>query len=110
MDNTAELVRLEEFVDKLLGRYNQLKAEHQNLQQTLQDRDQEIIDLKEEISGLNSKVSDLSEQRSEVGSRVAGLLDRIEQWESEQSPSASDPMDELPGGVQSALFEGNSGQ
>jgi archaellum component FlaC len=96
MENNAELIRLEEFVDKLLNKYNTLKADYLNLQDTLRDRDNECAELKANIENLTS-------ERTEVGSRVAGLLDRIEQWEGEH--------DELPegnedqGGLQSALFE-----
>ena len=35
MDNTTELQRLEQFVDKLLNKYNQLKADYLSLQETL---------------------------------------------------------------------------
>jgi chromosome segregation ATPase len=78
MDNTTELQRLEQFVDKLLNKYNQLKADYLSLQETLRERDAECADLKNNIANLSS-------ERTEVGSRVAGLLDRIEQWESEHA-------------------------
>ena len=73
MDNTTELQRLEQFVDKLLNKYNQLKADYLALQETLRERDAECADLKNNVANLSS-------ERTEVGSRVAGLLDRIEQW------------------------------
>jgi Cell division protein ZapA. len=76
MDNTTELQRLEQFVDKLLNKYNQLKADYLSLQETLRERDAECADLKNNIANLSS-------ERTEVGSRVAGLLDRIVAWESE---------------------------
>lgn len=97
MESNAELQRLEEFVDKLLTRYNQLKADYHNLQNTLQERDNEIVDLK-------SNIEDLSTERTEVGSRVAGLIGRIEQWEDDQGPGeVAETVNE--GGVQGALFE-----
>lgn len=96
MENNAELVRLEEFVDRLLTKYNQLKAEFHALQETLRERDSECADLKSNILGLNS-------ERNEVGSRVAGLLDRIEQWEAEQG-AGSVEKGEAYGSVQGSLF------
>ena len=80
MENNAELVRLEEFVDKLLAKYNKLKSDYYALQGTLQERDAECVELK-------NNISDLSTERSEVGNRVAGLIGRIEQWESEHAVS-----------------------
>lgn len=95
MENNAELIRLEEFVDKLLGKYNSLKADFHSLQDTLRERDNECAELKNTIEGLSS-------ERTEVGSRVAGLLDRIEQWEEEHD---TEERSGDQGGLQSALFE-----
>ncbi len=82
MENNQELVRLEQFVDTLLNKYNDLKARFHALEDTLSERDTECAGLKDEIS-------DLQGQRSEVGSRVIGLLGRIEQWEAEQDEGAA---------------------
>ena len=95
MDNTTELQRLEQFVDKLLNKYNQLKADYLSLQETLRERDAECADLKNNIANLSS-------ERTEVGSRVAGLLDRIEQWEHEHAEGAGERAQH--GGVQGTLF------
>ena len=78
MENNAELVRLEEFVDNLLTKYNKLKTDYHALQQTLQERDAECAE-------LQNNVSHLSTERTEVGNRVAGLIGRIEQWENEHA-------------------------
>jgi chromosome segregation ATPase len=78
MENNAELVRLEEFVDKLLTKYNKLKTDYHALQNILQERDAECAELK-------NNVTNLSTERTEVGNRVAGLIGRIEQWESEHT-------------------------
>lgn len=86
MENNTELGRLEEYVGKLLKNYTQLKTEFQNLQETLRQRDAECADLK-------TKVFELSTERSEVGNKVAGLLDRIEQWEHEQTGSPAEQQD-----------------
>ncbi|MDD2465805.1 MAG: cell division protein ZapB [Desulfobulbus sp.] len=80
MEYSAELARLEEFVDKLLNKYNTIKSECHALQETLRQRDNECADLK-------NKVFELSAERTEVGGKVSGLLDRIEQWENDQAHS-----------------------
>ena len=54
MENNAELVRLEEFVDKLLTKYNQLKSDFHALQETLRERDAECADLKSNVFHLRS--------------------------------------------------------
>ena len=89
MDNTTELQRLVQFVDKLINKYNKLKADYLALQETLRERDAECADLKDNVANLSS-------ERTEVGSRVAGLLDRIEQWESEHAGG--------PAGGEGAMF------
>jgi len=96
MENNAELVRLEEFVDKLLAKYNQLKSDYHALQETLRERDAECADLK-------NNVFHLSTERTEVGNRVAGLLDRIEQWEAEQGATPIEKGGSY-GSVQGSLF------
>jgi predicted nuclease with TOPRIM domain len=100
MENNAELVRLEEFVDKLLTKYNQLKSDYHTVQETLRQRDAECAELKNTIFGLST-------ERTEVGNRVAGLLGRIEQWESEQLTAASEKSGEASG-VQGSLFSDDS--
>ena len=96
MENNAELVRLEEFVDKLLVKYNNLKSDYHALQETLRERDAECADLK-------NNVFHLSTERTEVGNRVAGLLDRIEQWEAEQGASPVEKSGSS-GSIQGSLF------
>ncbi len=83
MENNAELVRLEEFVDKLLAKYNQLKTDYHALQDTLRERDAECAELKNNIFNLST-------ERTEVGNRVTGLIGRIEQWENEHAASTVD--------------------
>lgn len=77
MEYSAELARLEEFVDKLLAKYNMLKSECHALQETLRQRDDECKELKH-------RVSELSAERTDVGTKVSNLLDRIELWENEE--------------------------
>jgi chromosome segregation ATPase len=99
MESNAELARLEQFVDKLLTKYHELKDEYHALQATLRERDNECADLK-------GQIADLSTERSVVGERVAGLIGRIEQWESEEDVSVAE--NQQQGGVQGALFEEES--
>jgi len=77
MENNAELVRLEQFVDTLLNKYNELKEMFHSLEATLRERD-------DECAALKNDIADLKNERSEIGTRVSGLLGRIEQWEAEQ--------------------------
>jgi archaellum component FlaC len=100
MESNAELVRLEEFVDKLLMKYNQLKSDYHSLQDTLRERDAECAELK-------NNVFHLSTERTEVGNRVAGLLDRIEQWETEQADSPVEKNSSF-GSIQGSLFSDES--
>ncbi|MCL2789621.1 MAG: cell division protein ZapB [Desulfobulbus sp.] len=96
MENNAELARLEEFVDKLLHKYNQLKSDFHVLQEKLSERDAECAELKNNVYNLTT-------ERTDVGNRVAGLLDRIERWELDQEGSLA----EKGGGydsIQGSLF------
>jgi len=106
MESSTELAKLEQFVDKLLTKYHELKDNFHKLQATLRERDSEIVDLKEQIA-------ELSNERAHVGERVAGLIDRIEEWEAEQemdddpqsgseAASAEDGQDQA--GLQGSLF------
>ena len=90
MENNSELVRLEQFVDTVLNKYNDLKDRFHALEATLRERDDECAGLKEDIA-------ELRDERSEVGSRVTGLLGRIEQWEADQGSEE--------GEQQGSLFE-----
>ena len=83
MENNAELVRLEQFVDSLLNKYNELKDNFHSLEATLRERD-------DECAALKAEINDLQSERTEVGSRVSGLLGRIEQWESEHADQPGD--------------------
>jgi len=83
MESNAELARLEQFVDKLLTKYHELKSEHHAVEATLKEREEECLELKEKIAGL-------SNEKTVVSERVSGLIGRIEQWESEQLESAEE--------------------
>lgn len=100
MNNNEELVRLEQFVDNLLTKYRKLQETYRALETKLVERDTECTKLKETVSELRS-------ERSEVGNRVAGLLERIERWEVEQV-EGGEPQAEIkvePEGQQGNLFK-----
>ncbi len=101
MENKAELSRLEQFIDTLLTRFNDLKKRYHDLQKTLEERDAECAALKEEIAALQN-------ERTEVGGQVARLIERIETWEEEQAvPESAEtgiPESDEQGGIQAQLF------
>ncbi len=86
MHKEAELAQLEQFVDKLLNRYNELKQNYQSLQATLQKTEEERDD-------LNRQLETMRAERSEVKSRVSGLIGRIEEWENEQGGFSTEPQE-----------------
>lgn len=97
MESHSEIVRLEQFVDNLLGKYKKLKEMFHTLEVKLEERDAECAKLKETIAELRN-------ERAEVGSRVASLLGRIEQWELEQE-KGREALEEDQEGVQGKLFQ-----
>ncbi|WP_136810051.1 hypothetical protein [Desulfosediminicola flagellatus] len=74
MSNDTELKKLEGFVSKLLQSFQDLKEENGRLIQELQVRDETIVNLNEQ---LNAKEI----EKDEIGSRVNGIIDKIEEWE-----------------------------
>lgn len=96
MENNTELVRLEQFVDNLLARHKKLQESYQSLEERYEEKSAECEKMKSTIAELRS-------ERSEVGARVAGLLDRIEQWESEQKSGGEADQGEAEGS-QGKLF------
>lgn len=100
MNNNEELVRLEQFVDTLLTKHRKLQETYRSLEASLEEKDAECTRLKETIAELRS-------ERSEVGSRVAGLLERIERWEGEQVAGDGETAVrvEQPEGLQGNLFK-----
>lgn len=74
MEQNEDLVRLEQFVEKLIASHNKLKKEKNEIMAQLQERQQEITKLEE-------KIKNLQEDRSTIQTRVIGLIDRIDEWE-----------------------------
>ena len=105
MENNAELIRLEQFVDSLLTKYKQLKQSYTALEAALEQK-------QAECDTLNEKVEELRGERSVVVERVSGLIDRMEQWEGElETESEGDEdsaEDEELAGVQGNLFKGKT--
>ncbi len=70
-----ELERLEGFVGKLLAEYNELREERRRLLEELHEKEQRI-------AALEGELAEAQTERSDVGSRVKGLIQQIESWES----------------------------
>lgn len=99
MGQDSELGRLEVFVAKLLERFNALQADKIKVDEILLQRE-------ETISALRDELASLKDERGDFGNRVSGLLERIEEWESntQADGEASVPARNAEGGVQGSLF------
>jgi septal ring factor EnvC (AmiA/AmiB activator) len=75
MSQDNELRRLEQFVEKLLGRFNDLREEKSQLQQKLTAQEKMIGELRRSLA-----VGD--EERSKISQRVGKMVEQIEAWES----------------------------
>ena len=74
MSQDNELRRLEQFVEKLLARFNDLRAEKAQLEELLATREGEIADLRASLAARE-------EERSEISDRVGRIVEQIEEWE-----------------------------
>ncbi|MBV5306313.1 MAG: cell division protein ZapB [Desulfobulbaceae bacterium] len=101
MKQDSELGRLENFVAKLLDRFNALQADKGKVDELLLEREETIATLQEELASLK-------DERGEISSRVSGLLGRIEEWEAgvkESGDSDGSERGSSEGGVvQGSLF------
>ncbi|MBU0663568.1 MAG: cell division protein ZapB [Proteobacteria bacterium] len=99
MMQDSELGRLENFVSKLLDRFNALQAEKKRVDELLLQREETIATLQDELASLK-------DERGEISNRVSGLLDRIEEWEAGdmESGDAGKTSRNAEGGVQGSLF------
>lgn len=93
MEKNDELLRLEAIIDNLLTEYRKMKKNCAALESLLEERNAEC-------AGLRETLEELRGERSLVGERVAGLIERIEQWENELED------DELPGEDEMARLQG----
>ena len=99
MMQDSELGRLEDFVTKLLERFNALQADKKKVDDLLLQREETIANLQEELDALKN-------EQGEIGNRVTGLLERIEEWEAGANESRSDSVNNRnsDGAVQGSLF------
>lgn len=74
MSNEQDISRLEQFVEKLLAGYNELKGRNAEMIELLARRDEEIQELRDQIDGLQ-------DDRTIMHDRVSTLIDRIDDWE-----------------------------
>jgi chromosome segregation ATPase len=87
MSQDNELRRLEQFVEKLLVRFSELRAEKAKLLQELRERELQI-------EGLRNDLSSKDMERSEISQRVNKIVEQIEEWEmglEEEAVLASGP-------------------
>ena len=75
MSQDNELRRLEQFVEKLLARFSELRTEKAKLQQELREREEQIEELRTALSSKDM-------ERSEISQRVSRIVEQIEEWES----------------------------
>ena len=95
MSQDNELRRLEQFVEKLLARFNDLREENSKLQENLRQREGEI-------EALQLSLGAREEERSEITQRVGRMVEQIEEWEAalggdgklEQTPAVEDFQEE----------------
>lgn len=66
-----KFVRLEEGLDRLLGGFEALKRENEELKDALGSKDRELLELKE-------KITKLDKEKGLVKEKVDGLLERLE--------------------------------
>jgi FtsZ-binding cell division protein ZapB len=74
MKSNEELVRLEQLIDTLIIRHKEQKEKLLILEKKLRDRE-------EECELLKLENVELQKTRTDIVSRVSGLLGRIEEWE-----------------------------
>ena len=94
MSQESELRRLEQFVEKLLTRFSELRAEKSGLLQVLQERDRQIEELRTSLSSREM-------ERSEISQRVSKIVEQIEVWE--QGLEASDAVAGEPEAIDDSL-------
>ena len=81
------LGRLEQFVEKLIDSYNDLKAENSTLRQQLAEAEQQNLRNKDLVTNLQN-------ERTIMHERVTRLITKIDEWEKSLS-AAKDPKDVL---------------
>ncbi len=78
METNNDIARLEQFIEGLLKKYKNLQEDYTLVKSLLEEQEKECASLREKLSRWeNEKVA--------VGEKVADLIKRIEEWESEIS-------------------------
>ncbi|MBT8328932.1 MAG: hypothetical protein HKP52_09190 [Desulfofustis sp.] len=83
MASDKELVRLEEYIERLLAGYSKLKKEKQDIELRLGELQAENDKYKQELDSVDS-------ERGVMRERVNSLIGQIEQWETEVEGEESD--------------------
>ncbi len=94
MSQDNELRRLEQFVEKLLARFSELRAEKAKLLQELRERELQV-------EGLRNDLSSRDMERSEISQRVSKIVEQIEEWE-----TGLDKTTDLASGPEAAFDSG----
>ncbi len=95
MGNDSELLRLEQFVEKLLQKFSSLKAERDHLLQSVAEKRSDIADHKlvikekedviaardEKIAQLEAQLSEKDDERVAISTKVSSIMEQIESWE-----------------------------
>ncbi len=100
MEYDSEIKRLEDFVERLLKGYGELKAEINKLEQELQDQQVENEQLHRQMETMES-------ERGDLGNRVSTLIDRIEAWESELETEELDAEAATPAAAEESSDDGS---
>lgn len=74
MNQGSEFSRLEDYVRKLLAQYEDMVVENNTLQKRIEH-------LEEEIGDLQVAVRTADSERGDISSRIKGLIEKIEEWE-----------------------------
>ncbi len=77
----SEFDRLEQFVKRLLEKYDVLKKENESLKVQLGERDEEVVLLESELDSIES-------ERGNINDRVKALIRQIENWENQLDSAA----------------------
>jgi chromosome segregation ATPase len=85
MTQESEFERLEQFVGRLLTKFDHLRKENARLENLLQQKELEI-------GTLNNELASADTARGDITNRVKGLIEQIEEWES--ALSANDDVHE----------------
>lgn len=88
MNKDAELQRLEQFVEKLLAKFSELKDQKAQLEKELSERNALIAELQNNISNKD-------EERVEISTRVNKIVGQIEAWELALDEEADEPAEEV---------------